>query len=239
MARVWAADGRDLVLCARRTGELEQLRDTLLAAHPGCRILVEQLDVNDRDAVRQVFAAAVEELGGLDRVVVNAGVGSGEPIGVGTGDANYATAQTNFIGALNQAEAALAHFRAVDAGHLVFLASMAALRGLRGKITVYAATKAAVASLGEGLRADLWDTPIEVTTLFPGYIKTAMTDADPSIARPAPLGPATAELVRAVDAERATAYVPAWPWAALSVPMRALPLAAIRSLSGRVTNSGI
>ena len=140
------------MLCARRTAELGALRDSLLAADPERRILVKQLDVNDRDAVRRVVAESIEELGGLDRVIVNAGIGSGEPIGIGSGDVNYATAQTNFVGALNQAEVALAHFRAVGAGHLVFVASMAAIRGLRGRVTVYAATKAALASLGEGLR---------------------------------------------------------------------------------------
>lgn len=237
MARVSAADGRDLVLCARRIDELHELRDTLIAAHPERHILVRRLDVGDREAVRRVFTEAVDELGGLDRVVVNAGVGAGEPVGVGSGDANYRTAQTNVLGTLNQTEAALAHFRAVNAGHLVLMASIAGLRGLGGKITVYAATKAAVASLGEGLRSDLWDTPIAVTTLFPGYIKTAMTDADPSIARPAPLAPATAELMRAVDAERAKAYVPAWPWAALSVAMRVMPVGVLRQFGGRVGRS--
>ncbi len=232
MARVWAADGRDLVLCARRLDQLGVLRDELLAAHPGRTILVKRLDVNDRVAVRTVFEESVEELGGLDRVVVNAGVGFGRPVGVGSGDANHLTAQTNFVGALNQAEAALAHFRAVDAGHLVIVASMASLRGLSGSVTVYAATKAAVASLGEGLRSDLWNTRIAVSTVFPGYIKTAITDADPSIRRPAPLAPATAQLVRAVDAERPKAYVPTLPWAVLSVPMRFLPLSVIRRFGG-------
>lgn len=239
MARIWAADGRDLVLCARRTSELNALRDTLVAAHPGRQILVRPLDVGDREAVRRVFGEAVDELGGLDRVVVNAGVGAGQSVGIGSGDANYLTAQTNVMGSLNQAEAALAHFRAVNAGHLVLMASVAALRGLGGKITVYAATKAAVASLGEGLRSDLEDTPIAVTTLFPGYIKTAMTDADPSIARPAPLASATAELVRVVDAERARAYVPAWPWAPLSVAMRVMPGGVLRQLGGRMTRSHV
>lgn len=232
MARVWAADGRDLVLCARRTGELETLRDTLLSAQPDRRILVEQLDVLDRDAVRRVVGESVEELGGLDRVVVNAGVGAGRPVGIGSGDENLLTAQTNFIGALHTAEAALAHFREVGTGHLVLIASMAALRGLRGDIAVYAATKAALASLGEGLRSEFWNSPIEVTTVFPGYISTAMTEGGPSRPFMAPLVSATAELVAAVETERAKAYVPAWPWTALSLLMRTAPLRAFRRLGG-------
>ena len=232
MARVWAADGRDLALCARRMPKLEQLRGELLSAHPGRTVVIKQLDVTDREAVNRVFGEVSAELGGLDRVVANAGTGAGEPIGTGTGEANHRVAETNFVGVLSQAEAALVEFRRAQAGHLVIMSSMAALRGLSGRRTVYGAAKAAVASLGEGLRSELLDSPITVTTLFPGYIATEMTEGSPNHRLLAPLGPATADLVKIVDAERARAYVPVWPWAPLSVVMRALPLRALRRMGG-------
>lgn len=130
--------------------------------------------------MNRVFAEASAELGGLDRVVANAGTGAGEPIGTADGVANHRVAETNFVGVLHQAEAALAEFRRAQAGHLVIISSLAALRGLTGRRTVYGATKAAVASLGEGLRSELLDAPIAVTTLFPGYIATEMTEGSPS-----------------------------------------------------------
>ncbi len=232
MARVWAADGRDLALCARRLPKLEQLRGELLAAHPGRTVVIKQLDVTDREAVNRVFGEARAELGGLDRVVANAGTGAGEPIGAGTGEANHRVAETNFVGLLNQAEAALVEFRRVQAGHLVIMSSMAALRGLSGRRTVYGATKAAVANLGEGLRSELLDSPIKVTTLFPGYIETEMTEGGPNHRLLAPLGPATAELVGVIEAERGKAYVPAWPWTPLSVVMRVIPSGLLRRLGG-------
>lgn len=232
MARVWAADGRHLALCARRLSRLEQLRDELTAAHPGRTIAVWQLDVTDRQAVNRVCAEASAELGGLDRVVANAGAGAGEPIGIGTGEANQRVAATNFVGVLNTAEAALTEFRRAQAGHLVIVSSVAALRGLSGRRTVYGATKAAAASLGEGLRSELMDSPINVTTVFPGYIETEMTEGNPSNRRMAPLGPATAEMVRVIEAERSKAYVPAWPWTPLSVVMKYMPLGAFRRMGG-------
>ena len=109
---------------------------------------------------------------------------------------------------------------------------MASLRGLSGRLTVYGATKAAVASLGEGLRSELSDTPIEVTTLFPGYVETEMTQGGRRNRRLAPLGPATAEFVRVVESERAKAYVPLWPWAPLSVVMRVMPSGLLRRFGG-------
>ena len=118
MARQFAALGHDLALCARRTERLEELRAELLAAHPGIRVAVRPLDVTDTGAVFDVFRDFHAELGSLDRVIVNAGLGKGQPLGTGRFDANLQTAQTNFIGALAQCEAALEIFRKANAGHL-------------------------------------------------------------------------------------------------------------------------
>jgi NADP-dependent 3-hydroxy acid dehydrogenase YdfG len=134
LARQFAARGRTLALCARRVGPLEELRDSL----PGVRILVKPLDVTDHDAVFEVFRSFADELGSLDRVIVNAGIGKGQPIGTGGFHANRQTAETNFLGALAQCEAAMEVFRKQNAGHLVVLSSMAALRGLPGNVTTYA-----------------------------------------------------------------------------------------------------
>ena len=71
-----------------------------------------------------------------------------------------------------------------------------------------------------------------MTTIFPGYVKTAITDAAPDVRRPAPLVPSVAEMVRVIDAERAKGYVPAWPWALLQAPMRFFPIGVIRRLGG-------
>ena len=53
---------------------------------------------------------------------------------------------------------------------------MSAKRGLPKHLTTYAASKAAVAHLAEGIRAELLHTPIKVSTLFPGYIRTERWD---------------------------------------------------------------
>ena len=62
----------------------------------------------------------------VDRVIVNAGLGKGAPLGTGGYAANRQTAMTNFVAALAQAEAAMEIFRAQDAGHLVMISSMSA-----------------------------------------------------------------------------------------------------------------
>lgn len=231
MAREFAARGRNLALCARRTDRLEALREELLAQHPGITVAVRALDVNDHDAVFEVFNRFAEDLGRLDRVIVNAGVvGKGASLGTGHFRANVQAAQTNFVAALVQAEAALELFRPQGDGHLVLMSSVSAVRGLPGGLTAYGAGKAGVAALAEGVRADLIGTPIKVTTLLPGYIRTEPNATkDTRLIIDAEKG--CRLLAKAIEREPARAIVPAWPWIPIGMAMRHLPLRVVAKLA--------
>ncbi len=127
MARQLADRGWDLALAARRTERLEELRDEIVAKHPGRRVELRALDVTDDDQVFEVFRAFRDDFGVIDRVVVNAGLGKGAPIGTGRYDANRQTAMTNFVAALAQCEAAMEIFRHQKRGHLVMISSVSAM----------------------------------------------------------------------------------------------------------------
>lgn len=232
MARQFAAAGRDLALCARRLERLEQLRGELLAAHPQCTIAVRALDVTDDEAVFTTFRDLAAEIGGLDRVIVNAGLGKGAPLGTGRHDANRQTAMTNFVAALAQCEAALEHFRAAGAGHLVVISSVSALHGLPGAQTTYAASKAGLSALAEGIRVDLHGTPIKVSTIRPGYIRTEMSGRAGRTPLMTELEPGVRAMVRAIEREVASASVPPWPWVALGLALRHAPAAVLRRFAG-------
>jgi len=231
MARQFADLGHDLALCARRTDRLEELRNDLLEKHPGRRFAIKALDVTDDEAVFRVFREFATELGRIDRVVVNAGLGKGAPLGTGRYDANKQTAMTNFVAALAQTEAAMEIFRDQNAGHLVMISSMSAVRGMPKNLTTYAATKAGVAHLAEGLRAELHGGPIKVTVLYPGYIASEMNDRNPN---PSPMLASTRKGVRAmvsaIEKEKDSACVPALPWAPLGVVMRHAPMPLFKKL---------
>ncbi|MBH0781659.1 SDR family oxidoreductase [Nocardia bovistercoris] len=231
MARDFAARGRDLALCARRVELLEELRAELLAAHPGITVAVRALDVDDHAAVPRVFGELRDELGDLDRVIVNAGIGKGAKIGTGRAEANLATAATNFVGALAQVEAAMAIFRERRAGHLVLVSSMSAVRGLPGKKAAYSASKAGLAALGEALAVETARTPIAVTTLLPGFIATDMSATSGATRLVAPLDKGVAAMVGAIEKERTRACVPAWPWRALDIVLPLLPGAVVARIS--------
>jgi short-subunit dehydrogenase len=231
MSRQFAALGYDLALCARRTERLEALRSEIAAVHPDVTVAIKTLDVNDDTAVFAVFKELAAELGTIDRVIINAGLGKGAPLGTGRYDANKATAMTNFVAALAQTEAAMEIFRDQEAGHLVMVSSMSAMRGQRKSITTYAATKAGVAALAEGLRSERIPG-VDVSVIYPGYIRSEMNAHVEQRTRfmvDTPTG--VRSMVEAIEKRRAKAYVPAWPWVPIGHLMRVLPLSVVRRLT--------
>ncbi|WP_280306086.1 SDR family oxidoreductase [Nocardia neocaledoniensis] len=230
MARQFAALGYDLGLCARRTERLDELRAEILAAHPERVVAVKQLDVTDDAAVFTVFDAFAAELGGIDRVIVNAGLGKGAPLGTGKHAANRETAVVNFLAALAQTEAAMSIFRAQGRGHLVMISSISGLRGMPKTLTTYAATKAGVAALAEGLRAEAVPG-VDVSVIYPGYIRSEMNDRikhEPKFMVDTETG--VRAMVAAIEKRRAKAYVPDWPWIPIGFALRTLPLPLVRKL---------
>lgn len=224
MAREFAARGHDLALCARRTERLETLRELIAAEHPGIRVVIRALDVNDHDRVFEVFRAFRDDLGSLDRIIVNAGMGKGASVGTGHFHANRKTAETNFIAALAQCEAAVEIFRRQGAGHLVTISSMSALRGLPRALTAYAASKAGLAALTEGIRADLLGTGIKVSTIYPGYIRSEINEKVSKVPFIVDTEEGCRALAKAIEAEPDRAYVPRWPWTVVGFAMKRLPL---------------
>ncbi len=230
MARQFAAKGHNLALTARREDRLAALRDELLGKHPGLTVTIHKLNVTDDEQVFTVFREADKAHGQLDRIIVNAGIGKGAPVGTGRPEVNRETLMTNFLAAFTQAEAAMELFRARNAGHLVFIASAAALRGLPKTITAYAAAKAGVASLAEGLRMEMLNKPIEISTIYPGYIRTALNEKVQNTPLIVDTVPGVRSMVAAIEAEKANAYVPAWPWAPLARFMKVVPLPILKRI---------
>jgi short-subunit dehydrogenase len=231
MAREFAKLGRNLALCARRVERLEKLKAELTSAYPSIRVSVRTLDVTNHDQVFEVFRAFKAELGTLDRIIINAGIGKGQPIGTGYFRANRQTAETNFVAALAQCEAAVEILRAQNGGHLVTISSMSALRGMRRNVTTYAATKAGLASLTEGIRADLLRTPIRVSTIYPGYIRSEINEKVKNTPFIVDTETGCRAMVKAIEDERPEAYVPRWPWAVFGFLIKRMPLSAVARLS--------
>jgi short-subunit dehydrogenase len=223
MARAFAGKGRDLALCARRTDRLEELKAELLEQYPGVTIAVAALDVNDHEQVPKVFAELSDELGGIDRIIVNAGIGKGAPMGSGKLWANKATIETNLVAALVQIETAIEMFKKAGGGHLVLVSSVLCNKGVPGVKAAYAASKAGLSSLGESLRAEYPSGPIKVTVLEPGYIESEMTAKSATTMLLVDNETGVKAMVAAIEGEKGRAPVPRWPWVPLTQLLRVLP----------------
>ena len=231
MAIEFAKQGCNLALCARRLENLESLRNELLEINANIQVFIRSLDVNDHDAVFDVFNDFKEDMGQVDRVIVNAGMGKGASIGTGYFHANKQTAITNFVSALAQCEAAMAIFRAQNSGHLVTISSISAVRGFRRAMTVYAATKAGLTSMTEGIRMDVMHTPINVSCIHPGFIRSEINEKVEKVPFIVDTDVGCRALVKAINKEKANAYVPSWPWALLHWVMRIVPASSLRKMS--------
>ncbi len=232
MARQFADLGYDLGLAARRTDRLEALKSEIVAKHPETRVELKALDVNDDEAVFRVFKEFAADFGTLDRVIINAGLGKGAPLGTGRYDANKQTAMTNFVAALAQTEAAMEIFRAQGSGHLVMISSVSAMRGMRKTITTYAATKAGVAALAEGLlNENVKAKGIDVSIIYPGYILSEMNE---KVAQKTKFMVDTKtgvrSMVNAIEKRKEKALVPAWPWVPFGFLLKNAPMGVVRKL---------
>jgi len=233
MARLFASLGYNLAICARRTDRLEHLKSEMMDKYPDIRVEYQALDVSDYDTVFQVFDAFADDFGSIERVVVNAGIGDSRRIGKGHFETNRRTADVNFVAALAQCEAAMNIFRAQNSGHLVVISSMSAMRGLPRHLTTYGASKAGLAHLAEGIRADmlLTNLPIKVSTIYPGYIRTEINEGSKPLPFEVDTDTGTKAIVAAIEAGVDEACVPSLPWSIVSHAMKHLPLQVMNKLS--------
>lgn len=172
LSRHYASTGAVLGLVARRGDMLHQLIAELGAADCACYVL----DVRDAEAMRLAAEDFMRRYGTPDIVIANAGVSRGtltehaEDI-----PAFRAVLDINVLGMVHTFQPFISAMRSAGRGSLTGIASVAGLRGLPGA-SAYSASKAAAISYLESLRVELAGSGVAVTTICPGYVRTAMTD---------------------------------------------------------------
>ena len=124
--------------------------------------------------MREALHRASGEMGSLDMVIANAGVGtSGDARSLGWADVEEVLA-VNVAGALATLVEAIPLMLAQERGHLVTVSSLAGRRGLP-RAGAYGASKAALSAFAETLRLNLSASGIRVTDVRPGFIDTPAT----------------------------------------------------------------
>jgi NAD(P)-dependent dehydrogenase (short-subunit alcohol dehydrogenase family) len=172
LARQLADEGACLALMARDAAELDRAREELEAR--GVPVMAVAADVRDPMAVESAVATVVENYGGLDVLINNAGVIQVGPLEHMTVEDFENAMATHFWGPLYTTLAALPHMRRHGARRIVNISSIG------GKIAVphllpYSASKFALAGLSAGLRSELAQEGFRVTSVFPGLMRTGST----------------------------------------------------------------
>jgi short-subunit dehydrogenase len=169
LARQLAAAGAKLAICARDEAELEIAQAELLQA--GVPVLAQVCDMQDREQIVHFMETVRRDFGRIDMLVNNAGVIQVGPLNSLT-QADFEEAMnTHFWGVLHAVEAVLPTMRRQGSGRIVNIASIG------GQIAVphllpYSASKFALVGFSEGLRAELMQEGIYVTTVCPGLMRT-------------------------------------------------------------------
>lgn len=177
IAKALAEKGYAVTISGRREEKLRNAAEELRAA--GLEINDVVCNAADEDAVIALVKAHEDTHGGLDVLVNNAGVGIGAPIG--DTQTKYLDMQlaVNFRSTVICTREALPMLResakANGTSHIFNLASIAGRYG-QPWLSIYAATKAAIANWSNGIHKELQNEGIRVTALSPAFVDTPMTD---------------------------------------------------------------
>ncbi|QIL02602.1 SDR family oxidoreductase [Sphingomonas sinipercae] len=167
-ARRLAAAGAKVTLTGRRMEPLQATAQPLGGTALQC-------DVSDRDQIDRAFAEARETNGPIDMLVVNAGIADSAPFHKMTRESWDRIIAVNLTAAFDCAQAALPDLMVSANGRLVFVASVASLRGVP-YAAHYAASKHGLLGLMRSLAVEYAKTNLTVNAVCPGYVDTPMTD---------------------------------------------------------------
>ena len=162
-------------LVARRSEHLQKLASELQNKHT-ITCVIYALDVRDAAALQSAANDFLQQHGTPNIVIANAGVSRGTLTEIADDNkAIQAIFDINVMGMVNTFAPFIATMKEKGGGQLVGIASVAGIRGIPGS-GAYSASKAAVISYCESLRAEMQHYNIAVSTIAPGYVRTPMTE---------------------------------------------------------------
>jgi len=221
LAEGLAACGARVGLIARRENRLQELA-AVIASRDG-HAAVAAADVTVREQVCHAVQTLEAALGPCDVLIANAGVYRKTAAREFDVERAELVLTTNLLGVVYSLGAVLPGMVRRQRGHLAAVASVGGMIGLPGA-AAYCASKQGVVTLLQSLRADLWQTGIQVTAICPGYVDTPMiTDEERATLRDLVTADEAAfRIAWAIQRGRAEYWFP-W-WTALEVRLaRLLP----------------
>lgn len=174
-ARQYAARGHALVLVARRLDRLQALAETLRREH-GTEVVVEQVDLSEIAAISHLHERLRDCGIAIDILINNAGHGLQGAFADTPLDAALAMVQLDIASLTAVTHVFARGMRERRRGQILLVASLLAYQGVEN-FAVYAAAKAYVLRLGEGLHREFRRDGVTVTALCPGLSETGFAQA--------------------------------------------------------------
>jgi len=175
LAESYAAQGVTLLLTGRNEERLARTVEACRAK--GATVVPAVIDVADREAMDRMLTDFDRETP-IDLIIANAGIGHGAgKYLMETAEQTYEMSMINVLGVSNTVMPVINRMAARGRGQIAVMASVAGFAPL-AQSPSYAATKAYVKHWGEALCTRMKPFGVEVTTICPGYVKSAMTDAN-------------------------------------------------------------
>lgn len=170
-AEKFAQNGYRLILNARNVEKLTALKEHFKRDY-NSDVLLLPFDVRDREKATEAISNLPSEFKHINVLVNNAGLVLGvDKEHEGSLDEYSVMLDTNIKGLLTITRLVVPIMVEQGYGHVINIGSVAGNAAYPGG-SVYCATKAAVKALSDGLRMDLYNTPIRVTTVKPGLVET-------------------------------------------------------------------
>lgn len=173
-----AQAGANVVLCARNADDLARAHEQVEGVARG-RVLAEQCDMQVLEQVHRLVDRTVKELGGVDVLVNNAGVGSFAPIDAMPVEDWNRIIGTNLSGVFYASQAAIPHMKQRGGGYIINIGSLAGKNPMPGG-TAYNASKFGLLGMSEAMMLDVRHHGIRVTCVMPGSVATHFNDHTPS-----------------------------------------------------------
>ncbi len=213
LAEEFARRGAVVGICARREDRLAEVLGRCREHSPDSRMWVA--DLADPAAVDRLAASALEELGGVDVLVNNAGIPKRRHVTRLDPATVEAVMNINYLSPVRLTLALLPSMLERGSGRIVNLSSVAATLSSPGE-SAYDASKAAVTAFSEAMAIDLWNTGVKILVVYPGLVDTelfTLPDNDPVVDPtmvPIPVAELVEGVFEALDQGVIQVYVPGW-----------------------------
>lgn len=215
LAKILSLNNYIVGMAGRRTELLSNLQREISGSY------IKRIDVTESEEAITLLKELIQEMGGMDMIVISSGVGFINP------ELDWKqekeTINVNISGFAAIANAAFKYFSNQGSGHIVGISSVAAIRG-SGEAPAYNASKAFVSNYLEGLRqkASKSGIAITVTEIQPGFIDTAMAKGE-GLFWVSPPGKAARQIFKAITGKKKHAYITK-RWRLIALLLKIMPV---------------